>query len=183
MFGGVRNNLIGEDFITTYRCVWDHDEASFIIKGSRVPIEESERTIKLSRVIALETIMILAGHEAVIKSGLTNRRNGHINSSSLGILTPERPFMERYGLAIARTLVDAANEVVFTRLFNPGPSDVQVYKHTHMALFTPVCRIGPSLDLSIGIPGKDVDRVEEIDTTNLPEHIIPVFQKSCEHLK
>ncbi|VDI68959.1 Hypothetical predicted protein [Mytilus galloprovincialis] len=24
--GGVRNNLIGEDFITTYRCNWDHDE-------------------------------------------------------------------------------------------------------------------------------------------------------------
>ena len=34
--GGVRNNLI-EDFITAYRCVWDHDESCFIIKGGRIP--------------------------------------------------------------------------------------------------------------------------------------------------
>ena len=29
--GGVRNNLIGEDFISTYRCTWDHDESSFVV--------------------------------------------------------------------------------------------------------------------------------------------------------
>jgi hypothetical protein len=27
--------------------------------------------------------------------------------------------MERYGLALAKTLVDAANEVVYARVFNP----------------------------------------------------------------
>jgi hypothetical protein len=55
---------------------------------------------------------------------------------------PERPFMERYGLALAKTLVHAANDVVYARVFNPGTSDVTVYKHAHIALFTPVCRIG-----------------------------------------
>jgi hypothetical protein len=38
LVGGVRNNLIGEDFITAYQCVWDHDESCFIIKGSRIPL-------------------------------------------------------------------------------------------------------------------------------------------------
>jgi hypothetical protein len=55
--------------------------------------------------------------------------------------------MERYGLALAKTLVDAANEVVYARVFNPGTSDVTVYKHAHIALFTPVCRIGPVVDV------------------------------------
>jgi hypothetical protein len=49
-----------------------------------------------------------------------NQSKIHSNSSSLGILTPERPFMERYGLALATTLVDAANEVAYARVFNPG---------------------------------------------------------------
>jgi hypothetical protein len=67
----------------------------------------------------------------------------HSNYSSLGILTHERPFMERYGMALARTLVDAANEIVYARVFNPGTSDVTVYKHAHIALFTPVCPCQP----------------------------------------
>jgi hypothetical protein len=41
--------------------------------------------------------------------------------------------MERYGMALARTLVDAANEIVYARVFNPGTSDVTVYKHAHIA--------------------------------------------------
>ena len=104
--GGVRNNLI-EDFITTYRCTWDHDESSLIVRGRRIPLGES-REGKSRRVIALETMLVPPGHEAMIKSGLTNRAS-HSGVSSLGILTPERPFMERHGLALARTLVDAAD--------------------------------------------------------------------------
>ena len=93
--GRVRNNLIGEDFITAYRCVWDHDESCFIIKGSRIPLGGSSERERARRVVALETVMIPAGHEAVIKSGLTNQSKIHSNSSFLGILTPERPSMDR----------------------------------------------------------------------------------------
>ncbi len=65
--GGVRSNLIGEDFITMYRCNWDHDESSFIIKGSRMPLEGGRRATRAARVIALETVLVPPGHEAVIK--------------------------------------------------------------------------------------------------------------------
>ena len=69
--GGVRNNLI-EDFISTYRCTLDHDESSFVVGGRRIPLDESSEG-RSGRVIALETALIPAGHEAVIKSSLTNR--------------------------------------------------------------------------------------------------------------
>lgn len=33
--GDVKHNLLGEDFIERFRCGWDHDEKSFIIKVSK----------------------------------------------------------------------------------------------------------------------------------------------------
>lgn len=111
--GGVRNNLIGENFITTYRCNWDHDEACFVTRGSRIPFEGPDRTSSASRVIALETIRVPSVHEAVIKSGLTTRKKSHCSSSSAGVQTPERPFLERHGLALAKTLVAVANATVY----------------------------------------------------------------------
>lgn len=177
--GVVRHNLIGEDFITKYRCNWDHDESSFVIKGSRVPLRDSDEAVEPARVIALETVLVPARHEAIIKSGLITRTRGQ---SSLGILTPERPFMERHGLALAKTLVDAANEVVFARVYNPGAGDVRVYKHTHIAIFTPVCRVGPSSN--IRVPTQEEDSVEEVsnEKKRLPEHMIDVYKRGCENL-
>ena len=178
--GGVRNNLIGEDFITAYRCVWDHDESCFIIKGSRIPLGGSSERERARRVVALETVMVPAGHEPVIKSGFTNQSKIHSNSSSLGSLTPERPFMERYGLALAKTLVDAANEVVYARVFNPGTSDVMVYKHEHIALFTPVCRIGPVVSVQELSNVCEIEEKKKGDT--LPEHLRPMFERGCTNL-
>ncbi|CAC5408222.1 unnamed protein product [Mytilus coruscus] len=138
--GGVNSNLIGEDFITMFRCVWAHDESCLVIQGSRIPLEASDKNMGSRRVIALETILVPVGHEDVIKSGLTNRAGITGKDSFVGVLTPERCFLQKHCLAIAKTLVDANNEIVYTRLYNPGPVDVRVYKHTHMALFTPVSR-------------------------------------------
>ncbi|CAC5366083.1 unnamed protein product [Mytilus coruscus] len=128
--------------------------------------------------------MVPSGHEAVIKSGLTARKSSHSVSSSVGVLTPERPFLERYGLALAKTLVDTANATVYARVYNPGPSDVTVYKHTHMAIFTPVQRIGPTLKLEDG-PGDSIgvgEVVTAADGKEMPEHMISVYQKGCTHL-
>ena len=179
--GGIRNNLIGEDFITAYRCVWDHDESCFIIKGSRIPLGGSSERERARRVVALETVMVPAGHEAVIKSGLTNQSKFHSDSSSLGILTPEGPFMERYRLALAKTLVDAANEVVYARVFNPGTSDVTVCKHAHIALSTPVCRIGPVVEFQ---ELSNVCKIEEEKKKGdtIPEHLRPMFERGCINL-
>ena len=181
--GGVRNNLIGEDFITTYRCNWDHDEACFVTRGSRIPFEEPDRTSSASRVITLETIIVPSGHEAVIKSGLTALKSSHCSSSSAGLLTPERPFLERHGLALAKTLVDVANATVYARVYNPGPNDVTVHKHTHMAMYTPVQRVGPTVDLEeVHTDGIGVGEVTPVKSRqDVPEHMIPIYQKGCVH--
>jgi hypothetical protein len=92
---------IGSNKIFSYQIISDpsdcnlmfKDESCFIIKGSRIPLGGSSERGRARRVVALENVMVPAGHEAVIKSGLTNQSKIHINSGSLGILTPERPFM------------------------------------------------------------------------------------------
>ena len=177
--GVVRHILIGEDFITKYRCNWDHDESTFVIKGRRVPFRDSSSTEEAARVIALETVLVPAKHEAIIKSGLCTRTRGQ---SHLGILTPERPFMERHGLALAKTLVDATKEVVYARVYNPGTEDVRVYKHTHMAIFTPVCRVGPVVNLRVHSEEENVEEVSIEEKGELPEYMLPVFEKGCENL-
>jgi hypothetical protein len=42
------------------------------IKGSRIPLGGSSERERARRVVALETVIVPAGHEAVIKSGLTS---------------------------------------------------------------------------------------------------------------
>jgi len=181
--GGVKCNLIGEDFITMYRCVWDHDESCLVIKGSRIPLEESDKGMGSRRVIALETILVPGGHAAVIKSGLSNRINITDTESFVGVLTPERSFLKKYGLAIAKALVDAANDVLLVRVFNPRHTDVRVYKHTHIALFTPVSRVGPTVILNNCEPDRAY-HVDKISMKNeaVPEHLQSIFKTGYRHL-
>lgn len=121
----VKHNLLGEDFFKRFRCGWDHDEKSFIIKGVKVPLGGSDEEGS-GRVIALESTVVPAGGKALVPSGLTGRNRTN-SGEYLGVLTPERLFMERYGLAIARTLVDSKNAVIYTRIFNPKEEDVKIY--------------------------------------------------------
>lgn len=141
--GDVKHNLLGEDFIERFRCGWDQDEKSFIIKGVKVPLGGSDEEGP-GTVIALESTVVPAGGEALVPSGLTGRNRTN-SGKYLGVLTPERPLMERYGLAIARTLVDS-KMVTYTRIFNPKEQDVKIYRHTHIALFTPIYKLGQYLN-------------------------------------
>ncbi|CAC5405910.1 unnamed protein product [Mytilus coruscus] len=176
--GGVKYNLLGEDFILKNRCTWDPDESSFIIKGSRFPLGGNDGKGGSGRVVALQTILVPAGHEAIVKSSVVNKLDSPCKQSFLGILTPEKLFMQKFGLAIARTLVDSNQSVIFTRVFNPGSSDVIIYQNTHMALFTPIDKVGPVLNLNVDVPICRVSEISE-DTCLLPEYLTDVYERGC----
>ena len=178
--GGVRFNLLGEDFISKFRCNWDHDDCTFVIQGSEDPGVRSNGGT--SRVITYETVFIPAGSEAIIRCGLTNKRSKQEQCAKLGILSPDRGFIERYGLAIARTLVDADKNVVYARVLNPGHETVQVYKHSHIAVFSPVKHIGAVLDNTSENNVCEVDiGCSEVDD-GIPEHLTQVFSDSSKGL-
>lgn len=170
----VNTNLLGEDFITQFRCNWDHDEGCLIINGSRRPFSGTRNT-QSGRVISLETVEVPAGCEAIIKSSVTNNHPWNMKTSTPGILTPEKRFMERYGIAIARTLVDFDGSIILTRVLNLGNSAVTIFKNMHMALFTPVSRI-KELYLDTGSVSHIHSSREE---TELPEHLVSMFEEGC----
>lgn len=84
-------------------------------------MEASDKNVGSRRVIALETILVPVGHEAVIKSSVTNRTGIMDKDSFVGC-----PYSGKVFSVIAETLVDATNEIVYTRLYNPGPVDIRI---------------------------------------------------------
>lgn len=71
--GGVKSNLLGEDFIKCFPCHWDWNTSSFEINGKNIPFQKNGVDNRSSRVIALEIFMVPAKHEVVVKSGLTRK--------------------------------------------------------------------------------------------------------------
>ena len=79
--------------------------------------------------------------------------------------------------------IDAVNEVVYACVYNPGPADVKVYRHTNIALFTPVCGVGPIIDMNISSSVCEVSKMKASGSSKeLPEHLCSMFEKSCEHI-
>lgn len=80
------------------------------------------------------------------------------------------------------TLVDSKNAVIYTRIFNPKEEDVKIYRHTHIALFTPIYKVGPVFELRTS--NSNIEQVEVTDSlvTDIPGHLRDVFTKGCEHL-
>ena len=180
--GGVSNNLLGEDFIKVFRCHWDWDTSSLEINGYNIPFSDGNEELRSSRVIALETIVVPAKHEVVVRSSLTRRVNENLQNVC-GVLSPEKKFIKKYGLALARVLVNASQGIVYARLFNATCTDTVLYKGTHIALFVPVLTVGDPIEVEI--ENVDVCHIKEDDSmlaNKLPQYMENMFQKGIEYL-
>ena len=67
--------------------------------------------------------------------------------------------------------------------FNPGDINVRMYRHTHIALFTSVSRVGPTVNLNNCAPDRAY-HVDKISMKNeaVPEHLQSLFKTGCRHL-
>lgn len=131
--------------------------------------------------ISLESTDVPTGGEALVLSGFTGRNRTNAGEN-FGVTTLKRPFMERYGLVIERTLVDSKNAAINTRIFNPREEDVKIYRHTHIALFTPNDNVWQVFELRTSKSSKEQVEVNDSLITDIPEHLQDVFTKGCEHL-
>ena len=93
----------------------------------------------LQKYVTTETLYAPGWHESICHIKLKHRSHRAENEiNELGILTPERQFVQSHGLAIARILVDASSLVVFARILKPGDSTVTINKGTPFELFMPI---------------------------------------------
>ncbi|CAC5382509.1 unnamed protein product [Mytilus coruscus] len=180
--GGVRNNLLGEDFIQSFRCQWDWDSLSLEISSRNIPFHEQNECARSSRVVSLETVTVPAKHEIFVRSGITRK----VSTSSAdinGVLSPDRNFMTKYGLALARVLVNASQGMVYARLFNPNSTDIILYKGTHIAVFVPLLNIGNSVEVED--ENEDVCHIVEHGNSSdkiLPQYMEKMYQSGIQNL-
>ncbi|CAG2185648.1 unnamed protein product [Mytilus edulis] len=179
--GGVKINLLGEDFISKYRCQWNFDSGSLDIYGFTAPLEQDSVNVRSSRVIAMETIDIPARHEIIVKAKLTREVNAENNSEVFGILCPDSSFMRKYGLAIGRVLVNASRSHIYSRILNPCDTDVILYKGTHIGLFVPAQKILSDIGL---MEEETVCNVREMDTDpqEIPQYMAEMYSNGRENL-
>lgn len=106
--GGVKKNLLGEDFYVKYKCVWEHDTNELLMKCE---LTEGKRT---NYIFCTETVQVPGDHGAIIPSKLTYTEE--IN----GLPLPMQSFVVSHQVTVAKTLLNAKTGVVFIHVFNPG---------------------------------------------------------------
>ncbi|CAC5364645.1 unnamed protein product [Mytilus coruscus] len=168
--GGVKLNLLSEDFISKYRCQWNFDSGSLDINGFTAPLEKESVNVRSSRVIAIETIDIPVRHEIILKAKLTRKVYATDNSEMFGILCPDSNFMRKYGLAVRRVLVNASRSQIYSRILNPCDTDIILYKGTHIRWFVPAQKIVSDIGL---MEEGTVCHVREMNTDQqqIPQYI------------
>ena len=136
----------------------------------------------LQKYVTAEKLYAPGGHESICHIKLKPRAHRAENEiNELGILTPERKFVQSHGLAMARTLVDASSSAVFARILNPGDSTVTINKGTPVALLMPIAEVGQSVNLQ----KDEINRPQEISdevSMEIPDHLKQVFEQACQNL-
>ena len=166
--GGVTQNLLGEDFHIKFECNWDYKNGG--LRANIPPDDIHSRTT--TWISTCESSTILPGHEAVIKSVF------HRTEDRIGIPLVSSNFRETYKLVLARTLLDASNDTVYLRVFNPGSSAVTVKADENVAIFSSILRIADGRRKAEA----EVDLIPEVDPVSLPDYLVPVYEDGRTHL-
>ena len=134
--GGVKSNLLGQDFMTKYKCQWEYRSDSLVF--CELPFAEERRGCNI---VTIEDSVVPPKHECILNSKLSCETN-----ISEGILVPLKRFIHTYGLVLAHVLVNAKNNVLYVRVFNPGDREVCIKGNTQIAILAPVNFISDPLE-------------------------------------
>ena len=167
--GGVKSNLLGQDFMTKFECQWKYQSNQMVINCAHTSDDDQG-----CLVLSMEKEMIPPKCEAVMKSRVISG-----TKSKEGILVSLKLFVHTHGLAIAHVLVNSGEGIIYARVFNPGDSEVCVKKNTEIALLTPVKGVKKSLkhgDVTVS------NVTSGTGSTELPEFLCNMFREGCENL-
>ena len=166
--GGVKCNLLGQDFMLRYECQWDYRSDSLILNC----VHTSDYEERSCRVVTAENVGVPPRHEAVLKSRVLGGGN-----TGDGVLVPMKKFVHTHGLAIAHVVVTAKNSDVYVRVFNPGDGEICVKKNTEIALLAPVNFVSEPLH------SENVCNVQKLSVSEeIPAFLQEVFDEGCRNL-
>ena len=132
--------------------------------------------------VTTETCFIPAGHESICDIKIKYRGQVFDGSDdNLGILTPERKFVQSKDLAVAWTLVDTSNSAVFARILNPGETTVKINKGTPVALLSKITEVGQSFDFNQDNEIRAQTNSDDI-RVEISDHLKQMFEQGCHNL-
>ena len=125
--------ILGIDFLMQHDCKLDLPSQQLSIQGTTVNMWKEDEDPGCCRVSVKENTTIPAKHEKIIL-GRVHRRG---NESHTNVLEGTAKFTERYGLMIARALVDIQHGQVLMRVLNPTECDTDLREGTTAAMCYP----------------------------------------------
>ena len=142
--------ILGLDFLMKHHCTLDWQNGVLKLGRKEVTLRPRNDSERIFRVKVTETVIIPSGHEVVVGTQLVRKGQGihavNRENSQEALLMPLSSFMERHDIVIAHSLVDAANDVIPLRVFNPTEKDVTLYKDSQPATLEPISEDTTVLD-------------------------------------
>ena len=142
--------------------------------GDKNPLKS--RCKRLARVVSANTTEIPPGCEMLLSAHFKDRP---VNSD--GILVPDTVFTVKYGLMLAKSVVNSEQSSVCARFFKTGKDAVNIQKGTVLGLFEPV-----SVVKQCGINGtiqESAFHVSEIDNNeDVPSYLQETYKDGSQNL-
>ena len=173
--------ILGMDFLLEYNCKVDLASQHLII--DRIPVMMWQEGISPSqcRIIMKDDLFIPAKCE-VISLGQVRMQG---SEAQFNVIENNPKFVEKYGLLLARTLIDIRKGVVPIRILNGQPMGVQVHRGTVIGFAEPAdeCPAVGKRNI-VGLVAEEELTVEtsQGETINMPEHMQELVDKCSKNL-
>ena len=143
--------ILGMDFLVPTGGKLDFQTKRWSLNGEDIQCTSSVGEPFVDRVVVLENTVIPAGYEAVVPGTIVKRSNLFVGPALVEPLESGGELAKK-GLVLARSLVEAGNDIVPLRVFNPGKEQRVARKGTTVGV---ICQV--EHDLIEGNPGLIAD--------------------------
>ncbi|KAK6181451.1 hypothetical protein SNE40_009297 [Patella caerulea] len=168
--------ILGVDFLSKYGCDVLLSKQKMVVRGQSITcfscIADGDMNSSC-KVVIQDKCTIPPSSEVIVKGCLT----GTIPIQAVGVIEPRENFISKYGLMVAKVLVDPFRGSVPVRIMNLSDKPCTLYSHTVVGNFDEVN--DSILQESI----RRLDVLSEQDTGDaLPVYLEELFKRSCVNL-
>lgn len=129
--------ILGLDFMIKHDCQLDWKRGKICFDGVNVELHSQAIQNAVFRLSVKETTIVPPGSESIVAAQLvkTGRCHHAVKKDGMrnGYVSPLQSFHDRHDMVVAHALVDASQEVMPLRVFNPTENEVTLYKDSQPA--------------------------------------------------
>lgn len=173
------SGILGMDFLLATGSSLDFTSLQLMIRGEKIKCKSAKGEVFCARLVASETTVIPAGHEALIMAEVKDQG---WKGKSLGLVEPnDKSQLCEQDIMVAHSIVDT-NNLVCVQVCNIGKQRRIVPGGTVIANMTPVdlCDIHTSAQLAVATgEEKEIETERDTEYSELvPDHLKAIYTES-----